>query len=212
MVPDSSGSRFRVLVSEEGEEGAGHVETTLVKLGCSVIEVVNMEEDKADRPNCAAGPNAVKVKNETGGKNPQPGPRVRDAKKLARGLGIHKKGNSSKLGSGPIQKENSSWKKGHGGGIVGYKDVTQLARELLEEDKRKMLEGNFFSLPSHSSKKLLSSFDARDDPNPLLGFINGTFEQGKEDGKRKGVIPLEDNVVQVMEGMLSEQSNPNLSK
>lgn len=163
---DFTGSRFEVLEIDVEKTDGGFVEV-VSSLGegevvCEGPGVVPMET------NSASGPKHVsKVRNYTGGKNPQLGPRVRDAKKMARSNGVSKKSFLVPAGSGPIEgKENLQPNaKVTVKGNLSKGDVMSIAKDKMERDKAEFIQGlkdmasrqSEGGNKSDSSEKIISS-------------------------------------------------------
>lgn len=136
----TSGSRFSVLDTHEEEGSVGHVSTKEITRETPSNGPVSMMGDQSPEPKNGGVSTPVKVRNASGGKNPQFGPRLRDAKKTARGLGLQKKGRGLRVGSTSPLKENvHPNKKDKGKQKSPYKDVSLLVQELPDEEQKKLL-------------------------------------------------------------------------
>lgn len=121
----------------------------------------------------ALGPKivTVKVRNKHGGKNPQFGPCIRDAKKVAHGSGHLR--NATRTNSGPSvvhlkENQHTNKKDPLPKGIPG-KVVSDLVREL--KDRLERLAKSLPIQPNNAGTTSVQRMIPFVDPNQLLGFI-----------------------------------------
>lgn len=142
------------------------------------ISRTNSNKDKGKAK--SSGQVVLKVRNKMGGKNPQLGPRVRDVKKAARGIGSIQQAVSA--------SQNKSKEKNHPNNkkpvpAAGTKDISVLAAELQKLDKKRFQE-NLEKL--RREQKGSSSGGGTPmfiDPNPLLDFIKDIEENARQNAQ-----------------------------
>lgn len=139
--------------------------------------------------NRSSGHHVAKVHNKLGGKNPQLGPRVRDAKKVARGVGLVQQSvnkDSGHKGGKPIEiiQPNKDQKEKT---LAPVRDLADIAKEIRERDMQ-LFGSSSISVPERKSGPSMGPKEWDGDPNPLLGFISDI--QAGSNPK-----PLEENAV-----------------
>lgn len=173
-VPPKNKALSRHMISESRFSSLNHMEDLM---GEKVLETTeegppHSEGIILDQPMEQvgdSGPNPPRARSTSGGRNPQLGPRIRDAKKLARGNGLAKCGPSGVNGPKAILlKENISpanvvntYNKGEGPGAMGLPVKDRIL--LLGSSSKILKEKIVLSVTTPTGQN--------ESANPASGFV-----------------------------------------